>query len=78
MISALIVVSCAYFKKEEDSLQQAQIQKLDHTLKKLDLKQGEKLLDVGCGWGYLSIYLARLVSFAHKSKQFLNHWGFSD
>ncbi len=47
--------SCAYFKKPSDTLEQAQEQKLAHTLKKLQLKPGMKLLDIGCGWGQLLI-----------------------
>ena len=43
--------SCAYFKTPEDTLEQAQHQKMDHTLRKLQLKSGETLLDIGCGWG---------------------------
>lgn len=47
--------SCAYFKTPKDSLQQAQLQKIDHILKKLNLQPGEKLLDIGSGWGWLLI-----------------------
>ena len=51
--------SCAYFKSEKDSLFQAQLNKIQHTLKKLDLKPNERLLDIGCGWGWLSIMAAQ-------------------
>lgn len=45
--------SCAYFKAPDDTLEQAQQQKAQHILKKLNLHKGMSLLDVGCGWGYL-------------------------
>ncbi len=45
--------SCGYFKEEGDSLYQAQVNKVDHILDKLSLKEGMTLLDIGCGWGYL-------------------------
>lgn len=48
-----MVYSCAYFRSESDSLELAQEQKLDHILNKLQLKPGETLLDIGCGWGAL-------------------------
>lgn len=48
-----MVYSCAYFERETDTLAVAQEQKLDHILNKLMLKPGERLLDVGCGWGAL-------------------------
>ena len=54
-----MVYSCAYFLKPEDDLDTAQRQKLDYVCRKLRLKPGERLLDIGCGWGGLIIHAAR-------------------
>lgn len=54
-----LVYSCAYFKHEDDTLDQAQLNKLDHILNKVQLKQGDRLLDVGCGWGAMIIRAAQ-------------------
>lgn len=51
--------SCGYFLHPEDSLYQAQVQKVDYILQKLHLKEGMTLLDIGCGWGFLLIQAAR-------------------
>ena len=51
--------SCAYFKNEDDTLYEAQKNKIDYILKKLQLKEGMSLLDIGCGWGYLLIEAAK-------------------
>lgn len=54
-----MVYSCAYFESPEIDLAQAQQAKLDHICRKLLLKPGEQLLDIGCGWGALLIHAAR-------------------
>ena len=51
--------SCAYFEKPDDSLEEAQMNKVHHILKKLDPKPGSSLLDIGCGWGTLMLTAAR-------------------
>lgn len=48
-----MVYSCAYFDDAQATLEQAQFAKLDHILRKLQVQPGERLLDVGCGWGAL-------------------------
>ena len=53
-----MVYSCAYFRADGDTLEQAQVQKLDHICTKLRLRPGEKFLDVGCGWGALAMHAA--------------------
>jgi cyclopropane-fatty-acyl-phospholipid synthase len=54
-----MIYSCAYFKSPDDSLATAQAQKLDHICRKLRLRPGERLLDIGCGWGGLILHAAR-------------------
>ncbi|MFO8059864.1 MAG: cyclopropane-fatty-acyl-phospholipid synthase family protein [Bacillota bacterium] len=51
--------SCAYFHSPEDSLHQAQLQKIDHSLRKLQLREGDRLLDIGSGWGHLILRAAQ-------------------
>jgi cyclopropane-fatty-acyl-phospholipid synthase len=54
-----LVYSCAYFDEGVTSLDEAQHAKIDHTLRKLRLAPGERLLDIGCGWGALVIRAAK-------------------
>ncbi len=51
--------SCAYFKNDNDSLEAAQNNKIDHIIKKLNLKPNQKILDIGSGWGTLAIEIAK-------------------
>ena len=51
--------TCAYFRSDDDTLEQAQANKKEHIAKKLCLKPGMRVLDIGSGWGGLSITLAR-------------------
>ncbi len=51
--------SCAYFKNENDSLDKAQTNKIDHIIKKLNIKPNQRILDIGSGWGSLAIDIAK-------------------
>jgi cyclopropane-fatty-acyl-phospholipid synthase len=55
----LMVYSCAYFKTGDEDIHTAQQQKLEHICRKLRLQPGERLLDIGCGWGGLLVYADR-------------------
>jgi len=52
-LDSQMVYSCAYFRTENDTLDDAQAGKLDHICRKLRLEPGERFLDIGCGWGAL-------------------------
>ena len=51
--------SCAYFKNENDTLEDAQNNKIQHIIKKLNIQPNQKILDIGCGWGSLAIDIAK-------------------
>lgn len=70
-----MVYSCAYFSTGTETLTAAQSAKLDYILTKIMLKPGERLLDIGCGWGALVIraaqrYGARAVGVTLSKNQF--------
>jgi cyclopropane-fatty-acyl-phospholipid synthase len=48
-----MVYSCAYFRSPNSDLAEAQLAKLDHICRKLNLQSGQRFLDIGCGWGAL-------------------------
>jgi cyclopropane-fatty-acyl-phospholipid synthase len=54
-----LTYSCGYFNSEADTLEQAQLNKYEHICRKLALQPGEKLVDIGCGWGGMLIYAAQ-------------------
>ena len=54
-----MVYTCAYFTEDHDDLERAQTDKLEMICRKLRLKPGDKLLDIGCGWGALICYAAQ-------------------
>ncbi len=58
-LDANLVYSCAYFRTAADTLDAAQVQKLDHICRKLRLAPGERFLDIGCGWGALLFHAAQ-------------------
>ncbi len=58
-LDPLMLYTCAYYRTPDGSLEQAQQDKLDLVCRKLRLQPGERLLDIGCGWGSLAVWAAK-------------------
>jgi cyclopropane-fatty-acyl-phospholipid synthase len=54
-----MVYSCAYFEQGDEDLATAQLKKIDHILTKIRVRPGDRLLDIGCGWGALVLRAAQ-------------------
>jgi cyclopropane-fatty-acyl-phospholipid synthase len=70
-----LVYSCAYFARGDEDLASAQLNKIDHILRKIRLQPGQRLLDIGCGWGALVLraaqrYRARCVGITLSENQY--------
>ncbi|MFT8442685.1 MAG: class I SAM-dependent methyltransferase [Bifidobacterium aquikefiri] len=72
--------TCACFDKEDDSLEKAEYNKLNLVLDKLNLKSGDYLLDIGCGWGSMEVTAAKRgihvigVTLSEEQVQWANDW----
>lgn len=58
-LDPLMLYTCAYYRSPDGSLEQAQRDKLDLICRKLRLQRGDRLLDIGCGWGSLAVWAAK-------------------
>lgn len=62
-----MVYTCAYYPSPSATLEQAQVAKLDHVCRKLQLQPGERVVEAGCGWGALALHMARHYGVSVKA-----------
>ncbi len=69
-----MVYTCAYFEHPGATLAEAQLAKLDHVCRKLQLRPGQKVVEAGCGWGALAMHMAEhygvdVVAYNNSTEQ---------
>jgi cyclopropane-fatty-acyl-phospholipid synthase len=67
-LDSRLLYSCGYFPSPSTSLEQAQLAKMDHICRKLQLQPGETVVEAGCGWGALAVHMAK--NYGVKVKAF--------
>ncbi|MDY6949375.1 MAG: cyclopropane-fatty-acyl-phospholipid synthase family protein, partial [Pseudomonadota bacterium] len=58
-LGSTMAYTCAYFPAPDTTLDQAQLAKMEHVCRKLQLRSGQRVVEAGCGWGGLALYMAR-------------------
>ncbi len=76
-LGPMMIYTCAIFKDYSESLEDAQRNKLDIVCRKLQLKEGDRHLDLGCGWGSMVIHAAKYFKTKVKDKICLQKFPFS-
>ncbi len=66
-LDSQLVYTCAYFPTPSSTLENAQIAKMDHVCRKLQLQPGETVVEAGCGWGALALHMARHYGVSVKA-----------
>ena len=76
-----MVYTCAYYERPDATLEEAQLAKMDHVCRKLQLEPGQTVVDAGCGWGALSLHMARhygvtvkAYNISHEQIIFAQEW----
>ena len=62
-----LLYTCAYFRESDFTLEQAQLAKMEHVCRKLQLHAGQTVLEAGCGWGALALYMAKFYGVRVKA-----------
>ncbi len=66
-LDSQLLYTCAYFPSPDATLEEAQIAKMDHVCRKLQLQRRESVVEAGCGWGALALHMAKYYSVSVKA-----------